>query len=87
MGVQSRPGCSRERVFAVVVKSFGGERTQDNLKPLRELARDATLSRIRVGRFEVGGYYCYRWEPKGPYATPLTQVNCEEISPGPFRSP
>jgi hypothetical protein len=78
---------SRDWIFTVVVKSLSGQRTQDNLVRVRDLARETTNSRRREGRFVVGGYYCYRWEPEGPNAMPLTLVDCDDISPGILRSP
>lgn len=80
------PG-SQQRLFIVVLKSLCGKRTQANLQEALELGRAVIHSLIDKDEFEVGSYYCYQWEPDGPEHLPLTRVDCNKISPPPFRSP
>lgn len=80
------PG-SQQRLFIVVLKSLCGKRTQANLWQALELGRTVVHSLIDKDEFEVRGYYCYQWEPDGPERLPLTRVDCNKISPLPFRSP
>jgi len=80
LGVQAR-------LFAIVLKSFSAERTEANIDRGLELGKKIVQACIDTGRFEPGGYYCYRWEPEGAEPFPVTEVDCETVSPAGFRSP
>lgn len=85
-GFQVLSSGSQQRFFTVVLKSLCGKRTQVNLQQALELGRATVRSLIDKDEFDVGAYYCYQWEPDGPNRLPLTKVDCDRISPPPFRS-
>ena len=80
------PSASSKLFCIVVLKSLSGERTQVNLEQARRLGENVVRSLIDEAKFDKS-YYCYQWEPNGPESLPVTEVDCDEISPGDQRSP
>mgnify|MGYP001079359296 CR=1 FL=1 len=80
------PSASSKPLCIVVLKSLSGERTQVNLEQALRLGENVVRSLIDEAKFDKS-YYCYQWEPNGPESLPVTEVDCDEISPGSLRSP
>lgn len=73
-------------LFFAVVKSFLGERSQDNIDQALGLLVNTVHVIIDKGVPEKE-YYCYRWEPDGSEKIPFSEDDCDLISPPSVRSP
>lgn len=73
-------------LFIAVVKSYFGERSQDNIDRALEDLTNAVHAIIDKDAPEKE-YYCYRWEPDSPEKIPFSEADCDLISPRSVRSP
>ncbi len=80
-GFEVRKADTKELVFRVVIKSLGGERSENNLNRVRELGLRFAHDLIDKGNDRLE--YCFWWEE----GTGLKNDDCNNVSPPGFRSP